>query len=100
MINSINTIQNIYRIQKTETASNKVNKSGDLKGKVISGDALAISDESRIKQKALQALKQSEDLRKDKVEELSQQIATGTYNVSNDDVAEKLITDSLLDMLA
>ncbi len=99
MINSINTIQNIYRIHKTENNANKVLKTDELKGRGVSGDELALSDESRAKQKALQALKMADDIRSDKVDLLSQQIATGTYQVSDDDVAEKIVTDSLLDIL-
>lgn len=99
MINSINTIQNIYRIHKTEATSNKVERPDVVKGKGISGDELAISNESRIKQKALLALKQADDIRGDLVEELGQKIATGTYQVSDDEVAERIVTDSLLDIV-
>lgn len=99
MINSINTIQNIYRIHKTEATANKVDKTDVVKGKGISGDELAISSESRIKQKALMAIKQAEDIRSDRVDELSQQIATGTYEVADDEVAERIVTDSLLDIV-
>jgi len=99
MINSINTIQNIYRIHKTEATSNKADKTDVLKGKGISGDELAISSESRLKQKALLAIKQAEDIRGDKVDEFSQKIATGTYTVADDEVAERIVTDSLLDIV-
>ena len=99
MINSINTIQNIYRIHKTDAGANRIDKTDALKGKGISGDELAISNESRIKQKALLALKQADDIRGERVDELSQMIATGTYNVADDEVAEKMVTDSILDIV-
>jgi len=99
MINSINTIQNIYRIHRTQNNANPVARVNELKGKGISGDELALSDESRIKQKALQALKNAEDIRSDRVDLLREQIASGTYQVSDDEVAEKMVTDSVLDIL-
>jgi len=62
-------------------------------------DALAISDESRIKQKAMQAIRQAEDVRMEKVEELRERISMGTYTLSEDQVAEKMIERAIIDRL-
>ena len=50
-------------------------------------------------QKAIQAARQAEDIRPDKVEELKQAITTGTYEVSPDQVAEQMIHRALVDKL-
>ena len=62
-------------------------------------DELAISNESRIKQRAMQAIKQSEDVRMDKVNQLQEQISSGTYTVNDDEVAEKMIARAIVDRL-
>lgn len=66
---------------------------------VTKNDELAISRESKIKQKAMQAIKQAEDIRPDRVSLLEEQISAGTYTVSDDEVAEKIIDTAILDRL-
>jgi len=66
---------------------------------VVKNDELAISRESRITQKAMQAIKQADDIRLDRVSELKEQISAGTYTVSDDEVAEKIIETAILDRL-
>lgn len=44
-------------------------------------------------------IKNSEDIRTDRVEEIKAQIANGTYNVSSEDLADKLISSGLVDGL-
>ena len=60
-------------------------------------DALNISGESKLKQRAVQALKQSPDIRTDKVNALKESISAGTYTVSNDEVAERINEQAILD---
>lgn len=60
---------------------------------------MAISSESRIKQKAMQAAKQAEDIRMDKIKDLQERISTGTYTVSDNEVAEKMIERAIVDEL-
>jgi negative regulator of flagellin synthesis FlgM len=44
-------------------------------------------------------IKQSDDIRTDKVEELKAKIADGTYKVSSEDLADKLMSSGLVDSL-
>ena len=44
-------------------------------------------------------IKQSDDIRTDKVEEIKSKIADGTYKVSSEDLADKLISSGLVDSL-
>ncbi|NLB17588.1 MAG: flagellar biosynthesis anti-sigma factor FlgM [Syntrophomonadaceae bacterium] len=74
--------------------------------KVLRGDAgpaksdnVTISDEGRLKQKAIQALGQKDDIRKDKIDEIKQAMASGTYQVNPEKVAEQIIYGSIFDKL-
>jgi negative regulator of flagellin synthesis FlgM len=97
MIISGTQVQNLLKIYGNEGA-NKVDKKqfGKIAGK---NDELAISNESRIKQRAMQAVKQAEDIRLDKVNQLQEEISSGTYAVTDDEVAEKMIARAIVDQL-
>lgn len=60
-------------------------------------DALALSNESRIKQQAMQAAQQAPDIREDVVKELKEKIAAGTYTIDEGKVAEKMISQAIFD---
>lgn len=99
MIISNNQVQNILKIYRQELNTGKVDRSSQVKGKVGAKDELAISGESRIKNRAFQAAKQTEDIRQDTVDKLKEEIATGTYTRSDDEVAEKMIARAIVDRL-
>jgi negative regulator of flagellin synthesis FlgM len=90
-------VQNLLKIYGKDN-TNKVEKKqfNKIPGK---NDELAISSESRIKHRAMQAIKQSEDVRLDKVNQLQEQISSGTYTISEDEVAEKMIARAIVDRL-
>ena len=44
-------------------------------------------------------IKNSDDIRTDKVEDIKAKIANGTYNVSSEDLADKLMSSGLVDSL-
>lgn len=58
-------------------------------------DSLEISDFGNAYHVAKQAVSQGSDVRADKVREIQRQLSAGTYNVSIEDVADKM-ADSLL----
>ncbi len=60
-------------------------------GGVMGNDKVEISSFGKDIQVAKQAVNNASDIREDKVAELKKSISNGTYNVSNDDFAEKLI---------
>ncbi len=90
-------IQNILKIYGKSTGTYEV-KPVNNKG-VAKNDELALSRESRITQKAVLAAKQADDLRPELVAELQEKIFAGTYTVSDDEVAEKIIDTAILDRL-
>ncbi len=75
-----------------KSQSQKTDKQGnELK------DKLAVSDEALQVQKGRQAYEQLPDVREDKVAELKQQVRSGNYDVSGEEVAEKMIEEAIID---
>lgn len=97
MIISKSQIQNILKAYGSQ-ANNKINKKEVVKPSSRQ-DSISISEESRLKQQALQAVKQAPDIRPDRVEELKERIAAGTYTVEAGEVAEKMIERAIVDKL-
>jgi len=97
MLISKTQLQNILKVYGKSPGA-KVEKAAAGSG-VARNDELAISRVSKITQKAMQAIKQAEDIRLERVGELEEQMSAGTYTVSDDEVAEKIIGTAILDRL-
>ncbi|MDO5291526.1 MAG: flagellar biosynthesis anti-sigma factor FlgM [bacterium] len=82
-INSINQVNQIYQNNST-TRMQQMSKNNEK-------DSVQISETAKDFQTALTAAKASEDVRTDKVEAIKKQMEAGTYQVSNKDVADKLV---------
>ena len=78
--NKINQMQSVSKI-------NKVSK----KGTVSQTDKLEISQAGKDYQVAKQAVKEASDIRVDLVDDIKERLANGTYNVSDEDFADKLL---------
>ena len=78
--NKINQMQSVSTI-------NKVSK----KGTVSQTDKLEISQAGKDYQVAKQAVKEASDIREDLVNDIKERLANGTYNVSDEDFADKLL---------
>ena len=76
----------IIRSQKVQ--SKKTSGSSEF------SDKLEISNAAKSYQTAKSAVNAAEDVRMDKVEALRAQFANRTYNVSSEDVADKIIADA------
>ncbi|MEN6351334.1 MAG: flagellar biosynthesis anti-sigma factor FlgM [Syntrophomonas sp.] len=94
MIISKTQLQNVLKIFDKGTA--KVDRTQASKA-IAKKDQLAISQESKVRQRIMQAVKQEDDIRIDKVDELKERISSGTYTLSDDEVAEKMIERSIVD---
>lgn len=99
MIISNTQVQNILKIYNKDLKSSNQNKTEAVKTASSSKDELALSGEGRIKQKAFQAARQADTFRQDRVDELREQISTGTYTVTDDEVADKMIARAVVDHL-
>ena len=62
-------------------------------------DTVVLSDTAKAVQEAKTQLDSVPDVRKDKVAELREQIENGTYEVDSEKLAEKMITDSIINEL-
>ncbi len=80
-------VSQLYKTNKT--------KSNTKASKTTNRDSLEISSFGSAYQVAKQAAAQGSDVRVDKVREIQAQMAAGTYNVSIEDVADKM-ADQLL----
>lgn len=97
MIISRTQVQNLLKVYQNDIKN--INKVKDVKPASPGTDSLALSKDSKIKQKALQAARQAPDIRTERVEELKEQISAGTYEVNNEEVAEKMIARAIVDHL-
>lgn len=82
-INSLEHVTSVYNSQKSVTSKTKnaVNKK----------DELLISSEAKDIQLAYKLVKQVPDVRQEKVDQLKNQIQTGTYNVKLEEIVDKMI---------
>ncbi len=99
MIISNKQVQNILKIYNQDLKSSSVNKAGAVKAANSSKDELALSGEGRIKQKAFQVARQANDFRQERVDLLREQISSGSYTVTDDEVADKMIARAIVDQL-
>lgn len=86
-------VNNISDKQKTENTSDKTNKN------VVKTDTVNISDAAKEIQEVRKELDKIPDVRADKVEQLKNQIENGTYEIKSEEIAEKMLKDSLLNDL-
>jgi len=91
-------VQNLLKVYETNMGKNRVGQT-ESSAPVVKKDDVSISDASRLKQKVMQAVNQAEDIRADKVNELKEKLAAGTYEVSDGEVAEKMISRTIVDRL-
>ena len=84
-IDAYNQVAQLYGAQKTYNTQ-KANKSVSM-----GSDQLSISQAGYSYQTAKAAVSEASDVREDKVAQLKAQIQNGTYSVSPDDFASKLL---------
>ncbi|MEZ0537216.1 flagellar biosynthesis anti-sigma factor FlgM [Caldicellulosiruptoraceae bacterium PP1] len=85
-------IEDKFRIFQIYNKTSKVEK---VDKKIVSqkADKVEISQEAKDFQAILNAIKNTPDIRQDKVDEIKKKIESNTYNVSSNDIIEKLISD-------
>ncbi len=93
----------INELIQQQKAGEKASQSRD--GRQVSGAAtpeerVTLSERAKEIQQARQALSELPDVREEKVAELKARIEDGTYRVDGEKVAEKIVGESLLDILA
>ncbi|NLK73798.1 MAG: flagellar biosynthesis anti-sigma factor FlgM [Clostridiales bacterium] len=83
-IDALNKVSQLYKASSTQNTT-KVKASSY-------SDKVEISSEGKAYHNVKQVLNQVPDIRADKVNELKQKIQSGTYNISAEEVADKMIS--------
>ncbi len=83
-IDAFNKVSQLYQTNSTKKIKSQNSSSFS--------DSLEISQIGKDIQVAKAAVTSSSDIRTDKVNDIKQQVASGTYNVSMEEVADKLVT--------
>lgn len=86
-------VNNINDKQKAENTSDKAEKN------VAQTDTVNISDAAKEIQEVRKELDNIPEVRAEKVEQLKNQIENGTYEIKSEEIAEKMLKDSLLNDL-
>ena len=98
ILNNIPKILDTYNKNKISNKQ-KVLDLKDTKSKEISNDnaiqkdAVSISSDAKYLNIALKALKNTPDIREDKVKELTEKIESGTYHIDSRKIAEKILNN-------
>ncbi len=84
------------RAAKARKAGKAYAKSAPAPTAPAGTDRVEVSDTGRAMQVAMEALKQTPPTRADKVAELKAKIKDGTYQVSGEDIAKRMLEDDVL----
>jgi len=89
----------IYNVPGVLNAYNqkKAHASSKMQNVEAKKDEMQVSGEAQIMSKILQTAKNAPEIREEKVSEIRNAIKQGTYNVSTEDVAEKMLNGILFD---
>ncbi|MCG8502601.1 MAG: flagellar biosynthesis anti-sigma factor FlgM [Firmicutes bacterium] len=82
---------NFSKIISIYNKNKKVVNTDETKGIKGKKDVVSLSRQARDHQSALKAVRQCPDVREERVKALERKLAGGTYNVTGEDVADKLI---------
>lgn len=98
MIISSNQINHFLKIYGQQM---KVNAPGRKEAPAGTGkaDELVLSEQGKAIQLAAQKVRETPDIREDRVRELKEAIEKGAYSVSSEEIAEKLLGRRLVDEL-
>lgn len=83
-INNVNSAANIY--SSTSNSASRYAAASSV-GNVQKKDELTLSSQAQSFQDILKKLQNESEVRQSKVDEISQKISNGTYNVSSSDIA-------------
>lgn len=90
--NHLSALQKVYEQQKKPSVNNNV-KTG------AKDDGVELSTEARFYSAAQKALNNLPELKTENLEKLKEAVKTGSYHVKDEEIAEKILQDSLLDEL-
>lgn len=91
-------IQGIQQYQKTEKVQDEA--SPKVGGSAAPEEKVNLSTKARDIQQLRDAVNQLPDVREDKVRELKDKVDKGAYDVNGQKIADKMVSESLLDIFA
>ena len=90
----------VKQVNKDKIKSSAVSDDQGSNKILPSGDSVELSTEAKIMQEAVKALEALPDVREDKVAQIKQQIAEGTYEIDSKKISEKIIKESVANNLS
>lgn len=94
MMSGMDTLEQTSRKRNIE----KVSANDKQNSAAVESDAVSISEKGKDVSEMTRTLKEMPDVRADKIADLKERIANGTYNVSGKDIASKIINTALEDV--
>ena len=94
MMSGMDTLEQTSRKKNVE----KVSANDKQNSSVVESDEVSISEKVKDVSEMTRTLKEMPDVRADKVADLKERIANGTYNISGKDIASKIINTALEDV--
>jgi negative regulator of flagellin synthesis FlgM len=94
MMSGMDTLEQTSRKRNVE----KVSANDKQNSAAVESDAVSISEKGKDVSEMTRTLKEMPDVRADKIADLKERIAAGTYNVSGKDIASKIINTALEDV--
>ena len=95
--NSLTELISQYKINEEKASLETVKQSADG---IAQEDKVTLSSTARDIHQAEKALEKLPDVREEKVRELKDRIEAGKYDVNGEKIAEKMLNESLLDIIA
>ena len=94
MMSGMDTLEQTFRKKNVE----KVSANDKQNSSLVESDEVSISEKVKDVSEMTRTLKEMPDVRADKVADLKERIANGTYNISGKDIASKIINTALEDV--
>lgn len=94
MMFGMDTLEQTSRKRNVE----KVSTNESQNTSAVESDAVSISEKGKDVSEMTRTLKELPDVRADKIADLKERIANGTYNVSGKDIAAKIVNTALEDV--
>lgn len=94
MMSGMDTLEQTSRKRNVE----KVSANDKQNSAAVESDAVSISEKGKDVSEMTRTLKEMPDVRADKIADLKERIANGTYNVSGKDIASKIVNTALEDV--
>ena len=94
------TLQMIQQYQKTEKVEDRASEKAGAANNLVPEEKVNLSTTAKDVQNLKNAISKLPDVREEKVQALKDQIEKGTYRVDADKVADKMVGESLIDLLS